>query len=175
MIGSEPTRYPHWQRTGDPIRTARETFRHRHFLAGIDSNDKLLIDIVLKPWNDGEYYRKESWTSATTAEIIATGYKQASGLVTGFSWRRIGTFVKIHNDRVFDIYAHEGEKDADGYPLYSMDTAATLNDFLENNAESRFTRGMGETRLDSGAIVKIIAMGAVAMVGVMVAFLMGVI
>ena len=175
MIATKEPVYQYYERDGDPIRTAVELHGHRRFLRGRYGNDKLLIDFVLKPdsLGEGEYYRRERWTSSLEADIIGEGYKLTDGLVTGLAWRRIGVYCRIHNDRWFDCDAHEGEKDADGYPLYSLDTATTLCDFLETNAEKQFIRSLGRG-LDSDGMMKILGIAAVAVVGVVVASLMGV-
>lgn len=133
----------------------------------------LKIDIILKPdvlGGSPGYIRSEEWTDETRAELSNKGYIRIEGLHDSIAWAGSKIYCKIMNGEHADVHI----TDLKGAFIWSQDTSATLNDFMQSNATRDFIKGMGRTALATMDFQKIVFIGIIGIGAVIGMKLMGV-
>jgi len=120
--------------------------------------------------SEARYQRKEIWTDRSADELQRDGYKRVSGLHDSLVWWGVPIYLRINGGDKFDIH----QVDANGVPLYSQDTAATLHDVMQSRATESFIKGMGKTQLSSMDTQKILLIGIIGAAAVLGMWMLGV-
>lgn len=128
---------------------------------------KLKSDIIGKPAELGGDYklrRCDKWTDEDKASLQSKGYRPIKGLNDSILWLVVPQYAKLSNLKKFDVR----QCDKYGRPLYSLDTAGTLNDSMKSDNDAKFIKGMGKAALpsmDLQTIIMIVIIGAGAIFG----------
>lgn len=154
-----------------------EVFRHWH-----RRKERLAVDIhlgiyvpdVTKPGQVRAYQgyeRSERWTPLTGKDLEPMGYYRCEGLKDSIVWWGVPVYLRITGGKAADL---SQIRDRDGNRIYSLDTAATLNDVMTSRATDNFMRGLGKTALPTMDVQKIIMIGILAVGAVFGLMMMGV-
>lgn len=153
------------------------------FLHGRIRKEKLICDIHMGKFSPNilrqhdfpdyqGYIRSERWTDRRGSELRPEGYLKAVGLHDSIIWAGIPVYMRISGGTVADL---NGIRDEEGMRIFSMDSAATLNDAMQSNATADFMKGLGKAsttmRMD---IQKIAMIGVLAVGAVFGLFMLGV-
>lgn len=110
------------------------------------------------------YMRTEKWTDRPGSELQPEGYMKAVGLHDNLLWSGVPVYVRIAGGVIADL---DKIRDKEGRRIYSLDSAATLNDAMQSNATQDFMRGLGKAAttmtmdIQKLAMIGILAVGAV--------------
>ena len=106
-----------------------------------------------------EFSRSDTWQDTPATQLQNAGYKKIDGLYDSIIFWGVPVYCQIHGGQRFDV---SSARDAAGNLIYSQDTSATLNDFMQSSATQNFIKGMGKTALPAMDLQKIVMIAVIA-------------
>lgn len=155
------------------IRDLVGRFKHRTM-----KGQRMMIDIAMYSQVHGGrkrfyYTRVDRWTDKPGTQLHSEGYLPVTNMpgLNSLAWWGVPVYIQIRGGKRFDI----AQKDAEGYLIYSQDTAATLHDELNSRATLDFLKGMAKTSLPAMDVQKMIMIAIIGVGAFLGLMMMGII
>lgn len=124
--------------------------------------DRLLVDMVRSRINPDKMQITERYVHMNESQVYQAGYKQAFDLKTNWEYMGQKVYVRFTNFEKYDI-EHDKEP--------NFETAATLYDYAQSNATSKFMKSFTRVAAFDGMDTKKLASVAIIAIGFVVGFM----
>ena len=129
-------------------------YKLKRIIRAYAHKERLKIDLILSPnWlSTSQLIRKETFTTQSSEELHAFGYRKCKGLYDNILWMGIPVYVRIVGGHIFDTSSNE----------YSKDTAVTLHDAMTSDATTSFIKSMVKGQIGTMDVQKLLFIGGIA-------------